>query len=89
MVTELLLAVAQLIATWVQGLFPPLPTDNLLDGLVQLATIGQYVGSLSVWVNWLALAAQVAFVLGTYFTFLGVRIARALIGHVPLFGGNG
>lgn len=89
MIPEFLINIGMGLAAFVVALFPPIPFDSLMSASSALNGLGQHVASLSAWVNWLALAGQITIVMGLYFTFLAVRILRALLGHVPFFGGNG
>lgn len=89
MIIEWLVQAGSTLITWVIQLFPQIPAQQIIDTQGNFTGLGSIVGSMSVWVNWVALAAQISFVLGLYFTFLTFRIVRALIGHVPMIGGNG
>lgn len=89
MILDWLITIGAGAAQWLLLLLPSLPLDALMNGSAILADLGGTVASLGVWVDWFALAAQVTLVLGLYFTFLGLRILRALLGHIPFVGGNG
>lgn len=89
MIIEFIMQAAYNVATWFIGLFPVWEPNQVANAAGQVQGLAQVVGGMSPWVNWLALAGQVVFVLGLYFAFLSLRILRALIGHVPLVGGNG
>lgn len=77
------------ISSWFLSLFPAMPSQSVQDAAPGIASIASLVGSMSVWVNWVAVVGQIGVVLGLYFTFLGVKVLRAVFGHIPLFGGNG
>lgn len=89
MIVDWLVEVGSGAAQWLLLLIPSLPLDALTSGATVLADLATTVSSLGVWVDWFALSAQVALVLGLYFTFLALRILRALLGHIPFIGGNG
>ncbi len=89
MIVDWLITVGSGAGQWLLLLIPSLPLDALLSGTALLADLATTVASLGVWVDWFALAAQVTLVMGLYFTFLALRILRALLGHIPLVGGNG
>lgn len=89
MITEWLIEVGAGLAQWFLLLLPSLPFEAVVSGIGVMAELGFTVASLGVWVDWFALSAQVAIVVGLYFTFLAVRIGRAMLGHFPLIGGNG
>jgi hypothetical protein len=88
-ITEFLLSAGAGFAGWILQLLPSVPDGALIDAEGNVAGLASLVSSMSVWVNWAGLAAQITFVLGLYFTFLAIRIVRAIIGHVPFIGGNG
>jgi hypothetical protein len=88
-IVEWLLQFGTGLGQWFLLLLPSFPADTLASGALVLADLGRMVASLGVWVDWFALAAQVTFVLGLYFTALSFRTLRAILGHVPIIGGNG
>lgn len=89
MIVEWLMDMGMSIGSFFWGIFPP-PHHDVHDGIaVNLGLLAGYTGSLSAWVNWPALLFQVQSVMGLYFTFLSFKAFRALIGHVPFFGGTG
>lgn len=89
MITEWLLSIGAGFVNWIMGLFPPLDATAAEAAATTIAPLGTLVGSLGVWVNWAALAFQVTTIMGIYFTMLAIRVLRALVGHIPLIGGNG
>lgn len=89
MITEFIVGAGNTVALWVLGIFPPMNTDAIISASTALSTIGTYMGSMSVWVNWLLIATQVGLVLGLWLTFLVLKIIRQLLAHVPFFGGSG
>lgn len=89
MITEWLFGIGSGFVSWVVDLMPQLDADVVGGASNTIAPLGALVGSMGVWVNWAAMAAQVALVGSLWFTFLAVRVVRALIGHIPLVGGNG
>lgn len=89
MIIEFLYQVGNTVAMWVIGFLPHIPDEQALAASQPLLMIGAYMGSLNSWVNWPLVAAQVVVVTGLYFTFMALKIVRALISHVPFFGGSG
>lgn len=89
MITEWLVSIGTSVAVWFVGLFPELPEDTMDGATLGISTLAGLVGSMSVWVNWLAVIAQVTLVMGFYFAFLAVKVLRQLFAHVPFFGGSG
>lgn len=89
MIIEFLYQVGNTVALWVVGFLPHIPDEQAVAASQPLYMIGTYMGALSSWVNWPLVAAQVVFVLSTYFLFMGFKIVRAVIAHVPFFGGAG
>lgn len=89
MIIEWVVQAGTTVMNWIIQLFPGVPAQQIIDAQGNFTGLGSIVGSMSVWVNWLALGAQISVVMGLYFTFLALRIVRALIGHLPLIGGNG
>jgi hypothetical protein len=88
-ITEWFLSLAEGVINWFVTIIPPLPAVAVDDASTSLGELGSLVGSMSVWVNWIGVGAQVSVVMTLYFTFLAVKILRALFAHVPFFGGNG
>lgn len=89
MIVEWIITLAGGFVNWIVDLLPELSTEAVTTASTTIAPLGTLVGSMGVWVNWVGVAAQVALVGSLYFTFLAARILRALIGHIPLVGGNG
>lgn len=87
MITEWLVGMGGEFGAWVLSILPGIP---LIDGWVGGATaLGAFAGSLGVWVDWFGISLLVVQVMTLYFLSLAVRILRAVIGHVPMIGGNG
>lgn len=87
MITEWLVSLGSGFGDWILSILPGIP---LIDGFVGgAAALGGFAGSLGVWVNWVGVGLLVLQVLTLYFVSFGVRIVRAIIGHLPVIGGNG
>jgi hypothetical protein len=90
-ITEWFINLGGGVVTWFLSLLPG--SSTLPDGVIQagdgLSSFGALVGSMAVWVNWGALFAAVTFALSWWVAMSVVRIFRAVIGHIPLVGGNG
>jgi len=88
-ITEWLMTMGGGFGQWLVGIIPAIPSDMIVGYLASAAALGGFTGSLTVWVNWAAIALMVGQVLALYFVTFLVRIIRAILGHVPLVGGNG
>lgn len=91
MISDFFITLAANVSAWLLSF---LPGGNLVDqGIVTsgqgLANIFALMGSLGTWVNWMVLGTCVSSVMGLYFVSLLVRVFRAVIGHLPMIGGNG
>lgn len=87
MITEWILLIGSDFGDWILSILPGIP---VIDGYIGgAAALGGLVGSLSVWVNFPAVALLVGQVLVVYLATFVVRIIRAILGHVPFIGGNG
>ena len=90
MIAEFFMSLAAGFVDWLAGLFgewePPAALVDMSDSIGYLW--GQFA-SLGVWVDWGVLAACVAAALTTWAVVVGIKLVRAVVAHVPVFGGAG
>lgn len=90
MIVEWLLSVGAAISEWVASLMPPveIPDEivNVDDSINDLFALGSGLGA---WVDWALCAIVLGIPLTIWVVGLSVRALRALIAHVPFFGGGG
>lgn len=89
MIVEWLMSIGGGFAEWLASIVPAIPNDFLAGMVGTAAVLGGFAGSLSVWVNWVLVGWLVVQVMTMYFVLFAVRIVRAVVGHIPLIGGNG
>lgn len=91
MIVEFFTGLGVNIAIWLASFFPTdwevpeflLTFDQTVNGLLAMLT------GVSVWVDWTVAITCVSVVMATWVIALGVKVVRALIAHVPQFGGAG
>ena len=89
MIIEWLVTLAVNIVTWLseevltwEGI-QPVDIWGHVEGMVaQFASIG-------VWIDWPAVSTAVGLAIGVWLVCLGIKAIRALIAHIPQFGGSG
>lgn len=89
MIIEWLLGIANNIVTWLADEVltwdGPQPYD--IWGDIQ-SMVGEFA-SIGVWIDWAAIASAVGLAIGVWLVCLGIKAVRALIAHIPEFGGAG
>jgi hypothetical protein len=91
-ILEWVIGIAELVASWFLGIIPSF-ADGQLEVVVSATNIvtpfivGIY--QLGAWLPWAQLAIMMPLVLTTYTVSLFARALRAVLGHIPLIGGNG
>lgn len=90
MITEFFIGLAAWVVGWIAGLFgewtPPAELTQATSGLNDL--MGTFA-SLGVWVSWPVLGACIAAAVGVWAAVLIVKLIRAVLAHIPAFGGSG
>lgn len=87
MITEWLMSFGSGFADWLLTIMPGVP---IIDGFIgSAAALGGFAGSLGVWVNWVGIGLLVGQVMAVYLAMFIFKIIRAIIGHLPIIGGNG
>lgn len=90
MIIEWIVNVACGFASWVGSLTggwePPSWMTDAHSGLV---TMLQSFAGFGVWVDWVAIGICVPTLLAVWVATVGVRLLRAIVAHIPLFGGSG
>lgn len=90
MITEALVRVALGFVAWVATLFPDWQLPDWVSSMqeTELQLLQTYHG-LGVWVDWAAMGWAISAVAATYGIGFGIRMVRALLAHIPQFGGSG
>lgn len=90
MITEALVGVGTWFGGWIVGLFPEWnPPAWLYEVPAMFSTAFGMVSGLGVWFDWQALGVVVGSVVAAYVIGFLVRLTRAVIAHIPQFGGGG
>lgn len=90
MIVEWLIAVGSGFAKWIATLFPVLdipPSFETVDD--QIESLIESADGLSPWVDWGFVSLVLAIPLVVWVAGLVLRAVRALIAHIPFFGGKG
>lgn len=89
MIVEWLIGIASNIVTWLsedvltwEGAQPRDVWGDIEGMVAQFASIG-------VWIDWAAVSAAVALAIGVWLVCLTIKAIRALLAHIPQFGGAG
>lgn len=91
MIVEWLLSLGANVGIWLSSF---VPTFDAVNGVVIPANsfmfaLIQGIGSLGVWIPFQTIGTCVGIALNLYLVSFAFRIVRVVLGHVPLFGGNG
>lgn len=90
MIVEFFLGIAQWFVEWIASLFGEwTPPAELLDATSGVSAVLGGIAGMGVWIEWTVLGACVAVQVGVWAVVLGIKLVRALLAHVPLFGGAG
>lgn len=91
MIVEWFFSLAGGVWGWVTGFMPAISDDSGVIVTAQnfMATLGEGAGLMGAWVPWVTLGLCLATVIPVYLGSMAVRLARAIIGHLPIIGGNG
>lgn len=90
MILEWLLTIGTSVSGWIADLFPiwNVPAALSSPQSAVASVMSNFVG-LGSWVSWPILIGCVAAVLGTWLVMFTIKLIRAVIAHVPQFGGAG
>jgi hypothetical protein len=88
MIVEWLLGLGETISEWLAGLMTfegvnPEAVWSQMSGLV-----AQF-GSLGAWIAWGTIGTAVGVAISVWLVCLGIKVTRAVLAHVPQFGGAG
>jgi hypothetical protein len=88
MIIEWLNSIAMGFVGWLGGLMPhwDAPTDSPSGAFAQIV---QVIAGMGVWIPWPVLILCTGIVVAAWLVTLSVMLLRAVIAHVPLFGGAG
>ena len=90
MVTEWIVNLATSFVQWLASLFPAWDPPSQLTGMT--TAVNSILGTLSgfgVWVDFTTLNSCVLAAVGVWAVVLAIKLIRAVIAHVPQFGGAG
>lgn len=89
MIIEWILEVSAAFNEWFATLFPPVDLPFNPAQPVDLDPMIGWVVGIGFWVDFGLLAGIAAAAAGIWVAFLGTKAVRALVAHVPFFGGRG
>lgn len=90
MITEWLISLSVGFVEWIASMLGPWePPQELLDMVDGVTGILATFSSLGVWVNWVVLGGCVTVAVGVWVAVVGIKLIRAVLAHIPLFGGAG
>lgn len=90
MITEWFVSIGCHIAAWVGSLFPDwTPPDFLVHFSDTVNAILANVSGLGVWADWVYIIICVSAVMLVWGVSFGIKLVRAIVAHVPFFGGAG
>lgn len=91
MIFEPLFDIARVMYMFVMGQVPALDeATTVLDGSRSaLEVIASGAAMLNRWIPWVELVYCIAVAGAWWFGFLTFKLLRVIVGHIPLFGGNG
>lgn len=91
MIVEWFMSLASTVWGWIAGFFPAISDDQgvIITAQNFFSTIASGAGLLGAWIPWLTVSLCLAVVVPVYLAAMTVRLVRAILGHVPLIGGNG
>lgn len=89
MISAWFISIATNVFVWALSLTGGIKIDSSTLSWSWLGGLASLIASMSVWVPWWLIVTVTAFSLGVWLLTFTARIVRALIGHVPLVGGNG
>lgn len=91
MITEFILGMGVTISSWFATLFPQ---DWQVPGFIsdfdtQVNGVLANVDGMAVWADWGYILAVVTVVVGVWIIGVTVKLARAVVAHLPFVGGAG
>jgi hypothetical protein len=89
-ISEWFVTLFQGLIAWVGDLFPSWDPPAAMLGLASTmqGLMDAFVG-LGVWVDWGVLSTCVGIQVSTWLIVLGIKLIRAVVAHIPEFGGAG
>lgn len=90
MITEALVGVGASLVGWIVGLFPDWdPPAWMVETPVKYRGLFEGFADMGVWIDWVALGLVIGTVVTAYVAGFVVRMVRAIVAHIPQFGGGG
>lgn len=90
MITEWFLELVAGVLGWLADAFGEWePPQELVDASAGVNGFLANFSGLGAWVSWPVLASCVAAALLVWLTVVGIKLVRAIVAHIPAFGGAG
>lgn len=90
MISEFFVTLFGSVVGWIADLLGPWnPPPELLDASKSVNGLIHSFAGMGAWVNWTVLGACVAAAVGTWLVVVGIKLVRAVLAHIPAFGGAG
>lgn len=91
MITEWFMGLGGMVLDFLFGVMPPIPNESafIINPNDLLTPFMAGINGLGVWLPWQVLTFFLPLVLSVYLISLFARALRAVLGHIPLIGGNG
>lgn len=90
MIVEWFLGLAGGFVEWLASLFGPWePPAGLMGAVDGVASLLASMAGFGVWVDFGVLSMCVGISVASWLAVLGIKLVRAVLAHVPMFGGAG
>ncbi|WP_137878070.1 hypothetical protein [Microbacterium sp. 4NA327F11] len=90
MITEWFGSLVVQFLDWLATVFGPwTPPTELTDAVSAVNGLIASFSSVGVWVDWTVLGSCVVASIGVWVVVVGIKIVRAVVAHIPAFGGAG
>lgn len=89
MITEWLVGMVEDLLIFIANLMPSWSPGEMAGARSTLMGLLETFGGFGVWIDWTLLGVCMAAVVGAWAVAVGTKLIRALLAHVPQFGGSG
>jgi hypothetical protein len=89
MITQVFINLAKSFLIWLAGLFGSADLSVLQSVKASVTSFSAQVASFGSWVDWAVLGACITGVTGTWVVASVIKLVRAVVAHIPQFGGAG
>ena len=89
MITQVFLNLAKSFLIWLAGCFGSTDLSVLQSVKASITSFSAQVASFGSWVDWAVLGACITAVTGTWVVSTVIKLIRAVVAHIPAFGGAG